>query len=48
MTVEDRIIRSINGIGGKPKLGTLVYSRSLNINELVDYIRQMENFFEFE
>ena len=48
MIVEERMIREIKGIGGKPKLATQVYSRSLNIEELIDWIREMETFFQIE
>jgi hypothetical protein len=46
--VEERMIKEINGIGGKPKLDTPVYYGSLNPEELIDWIGEMENFFEFE
>ena len=47
MAVEDRIIKAIIGIGGKPLIDTLVYAGCLNPEELIDWIREMENFFEF-
>jgi hypothetical protein len=48
MIIEEKIIRAINGIGGKPKLDTPIYSHGLNPKELIDWIGEMENFFEFE
>ena len=35
MTMEERMIRAISSIGGKPNLDTLVYSSSLNLKELI-------------
>ena len=37
-----------DNIGGKPKLDTHVYSRSLNLEELIDWIGVLESFFEFD
>ena len=48
MTMEERMIKAISSIGGKPKLDTHVYSGSLNPEELIDWIGEMEKFFEFE
>ena len=33
MTMEERMIRDINSIGGKPKVDTLIYYDSLNPKE---------------
>jgi len=38
VTVEERMIRAINTIGCKPRLDTLIYSRNLNLKELIDLI----------
>jgi len=48
MPVEERMIREISGIGGKHRIGTPVYSRSLSLEELIHWIGQMEKFFGFE
>lgn len=48
MTIEKRMIRAINSVGVKPKLNAHVYSDSLNPKELIDWIREMEGFYEFE
>ena len=48
MTTEKRMIKSISSIGGKPKLNTHVYSNSLNPGELIDWIGEMEKYFEFK
>ena len=46
MEMEERMIRASSSIGGKLKLDTLVFS--LNPKELLDWIGEMEKFFEFE
>jgi len=46
--VEERMIRAINSIGGKSKLDSSFYSKSLNPEELIDWIEEMKKFFEFE
>lgn len=43
MTMEERMLKAINNIGGKPRLDTPVYSGSLNPQELIDWIGEMEN-----
>ena len=48
MTIKERMVKAISSIGGKPKLDTNVYSSSLNIEELIDCIGEMENLFDFE
>lgn len=48
MTMEERMIRVINSVGGKPKLDTPIYSNCLNPKELIDWIGEMEKFFEFK
>ena len=48
MTMEEIILRAINNIGGKPRLDTPIYFDSLNPEELIDWIRKMEKFFELE
>ena len=48
MTMEERMIKAITSIGGQPKLDTPIYFNSLNPKELIDWIREIENFFEFE
>ena len=48
MTMEERMIKAISSIGGKPKLDTHVYSGSINPEELIDWIGEMEKYFEIE
>ena len=48
MTIEERIIKAISNIKGKPRLDTHVYYNSLNHKELIDWIGEMEKLFEFE
>ena len=36
MTLEYRIIKAIDNIGGKPRLDIPIYSRSLNPKELIE------------
>ena len=48
ITIEQRMIKVINKIGGKPKLDTLVYFGSLNPEELIDQIGEIKKIFEFE
>ena len=42
------MIIAISNIEGKPKLDTSIYSCSLNPEELIDWMGEMENFYEFE
>ena len=39
MTMEERMIRAIRNIGGKPKLDTPIYSSCLSPKELIYRIR---------
>lgn len=38
MTMEERMLRAIKNIGGKPRLDTPIYFGSLNQEELIDWI----------
>ena len=42
MTMEETMIKFISNIGSKPKLDTHVYSGSLNSEELIVWIGEME------
>ena len=46
--LEERIIKALTYLRGKPKLETPTYSGSLNPKELIDWARDMENFFDME
>ena len=46
MTMEERLLRAINNIGGKPRLDTPMYSGSLYPEELIDWIGEIVKFFE--
>lgn len=47
--VEERMIIKIRGIVGKSKLHeSPIYFEILNLQELIDWIWEMENYFEFE
>jgi len=48
VTIEERMTIAIRGIGCKPKIGTLIYYRSLNLVELIHWIGEMEKYFELE
>ena len=48
MTMEDRMIKAIDNIGGKPRVDTPIYFGSLNPEELIYYIGEMEKYFEFK
>jgi len=48
VAVEDRVMRAIIGIEGKPILETLVYFGSLNFENLIESIEEMEKFCEFD
>ena len=46
--MEDRMIKSINSIGGKPRLDSPIYPGILNPRELIDWIGEMEKYFDFK
>ena len=48
MTVEDIMIKAINNIGNKPRIDTPIYFGSFNPKELIDWIGEMEKYFEIE
>jgi hypothetical protein len=48
VAVEERMMRAIIGIEGKPILETLVYFGSLNLQTLIESIGEMEKFCEFD
>lgn len=45
---EIRLLRAISNIGKRPKMEVLNFSGSLNLQDLIDWINDMEDFFEFE
>jgi hypothetical protein len=45
---EVRLIRAISKIGKRSKVEVSNFSRNLNLEELIDWINNMEEYFEYE
>jgi hypothetical protein len=45
---EVRLIRATSKIGKRPKVEISIFSRNLNLEELIDWIKDMEECFEYE
>jgi len=46
--LEERIIKALTDLKENPKTETPTYSGSLNPKELIDWVRDMETFFDME
>lgn len=46
--VEIRLLRVFMGIGSKPKIEVPTYSKSLNREELIDWIHKLDKYFEYK
>ena len=45
---EERLFKSITKIGKRPKFNIPTLSRKLNPKDLIDYINELEEYFEYE
>ena len=48
ITPEMRFLKSVLGSSSKQRPGISIYQGSLNLEELIDWINDMENFFDYE
>ena len=46
--VEERIFRAISNLGKKPKFDVGMFSGNLNPDELINWINELEEYFEYE
>ena len=46
--VEERLFRAINKFGKRPIIDVCVFSRNLKLDELIDWINDLEEYFEYE
>ena len=45
---EERLFRAISKIGIRPKFEVPTFSRNLNLEELINWINKLEDYFEYE
>ena len=45
---EDRFFRAISKIGKRPKIQVPTFLGNLNLEELIDWINELEEYFEYE
>ena len=45
---EENIFKAITKIGKRPKFNVSTFSRNLNSKELIDWINELEEYFEYE
>ena len=45
---EERIFKAIAKIEKRPKFNVPTFSRKLNLKELIDWINELEEYFEYE
>ena len=45
---EERISKAIIKIRKRPKFDVPIFSRKLNLEELIDWINELEEYFEYE
>ena len=45
---EEKIFKAITKIGKIPKFDVPTFSRNLNLEELIDWINELEEYFEYE
>ena len=46
--VEERLCKAINKFGKRPTIDVGVFSRNLKSDELIDWINELEEYFEYE
>ena len=44
---EERIFRAISNIGKRPKFEVPIFLRNLNPKELIDWVNELEEYFEY-
>ncbi|KAH9331464.1 hypothetical protein KI387_003572, partial [Taxus chinensis] len=45
---EERLIRAIMKVNTKPKMEVPMYEGNLNVEELIDWIKALDKYFDFE
>ncbi len=45
---EERLFRAISNLGKRPKFDVGMFSGNLNPDELIDWINELEEYFEYE
>ena len=45
---EEKLFKAITKIGKRPKFDVPTFSRNLNLEELIDWINELEEYFEYE
>jgi glucose-6-phosphate isomerase len=48
VTKEERVLRMLVKVGGRPKVEVPMYEGNLNVEELMDWINTMDKYFDFE
>ena len=46
--VEEKLFRAISNLGKRPKFDLGMFSGNLNPNKLIDWINELEDYFEYE
>ena len=45
---EEKLFKAIIKIGKRPKFNVPTFSQNLNLEELIDWINELEEYFEYE
>ena len=45
---EEKLLKAITKIGKRPKFDVPTFSGKLNLEELIDWINELEEYFEYE
>lgn len=46
--MEENIFRAISKLGKIPKIDVIMFSGNLNLDELINWINELEEYFEYE
>jgi hypothetical protein len=47
-TTEEKLIKVVTKVGVRPKVEVPIYEGNLNVEEFIDWINSLDNFFDYE